>query len=220
MILSYFISLVSMLLAIILILSFITAYLVYQNIHARTNYDHYGNKFQVVTRYKDKEKAADMLIYFTDSCRMLFPELEKYADSRFKKDIVARLKLFNPENLKESDPTWTIGHKAMTTLSGEINICLRNKDGSFMHRDLLYFVFLHELSHILTDPKYTTSTGEKVTDDHPREFWAVFKYLLIHAVRLRQIYPHEYHLYPDSYTGNIVDYNPYWDDMLNIVLDT
>jgi hypothetical protein len=163
--------------------------------------------------------AAKILGYFTDSCANLFPELRKNADSNFKRDIVRRLELFNPKNLKESDPTWTIGHKAMTTRGGEINICLRNKNGSFIHRDLLYFVFLHELSHILTDPKYTTTTGEKVADDHPREFWAVFKYLLIHAVKLRQIYPHEYHNTPDSYTGNIVDYNPYWDDMLNIVLE-
>ena len=214
-----FVTLVLLISIIFMLTACIIALLANRNGKNRTNYSYNSNDYVVVTRYKDKHVSAELLEYFCKSCETLFPYLSENADTDFKRNIVERMKLFDPSKLREADPTWTIGHKAMTTHDGYINICLRNKFGKILNRDILYFVFLHELSHVLTDTKYIIRTGNKVQDDHPREFWAVFKYLLIGAVDLNQIEPVRYDIYPDVYLNSEVSYNPYWDEMLDILLD-
>ena len=181
-----------------------------------TKINYQGNDYRLVRRFKDKRKAAEILMLFKRRAAKLLPHLRNKMLNSFTKNIVHKFYLFDPNKITESDPTWTIGHKAMTTSSHNIYICLRNKDYSFQPIDLLYFVFLHEMAHIFTDEKYLRSDGNKVQNDHPTEYWATFKFLLQGAVELKQIYPHKYSkINPENYAGNPVIYNPYWDDKLD-----
>lgn len=214
----YFVTIISLLTAIFILLIFILSYLIWRNTQNRTDFPFEGGSYQVVTRYKDKRRSAKILDKFASSTEDLFDYLKNNNNSDYKRELIRHFQLFDRNKLRESDPTWTVGHKAMTTPDGEINICIREKSGKIQDWGLIYFVYLHELAHVITPKKYNVKTGDKVNDDHPREFWAAFKFLLEGAVTLNQIEPRDYEKDPDNYNGNIVSYNPFWDSMLDIVL--
>jgi len=124
-----------------------------------------GKKYKV-RKLEDKKEAADMLADTHEKlkkvCKIL--EINHNSDER-----VIRLKdKFPHTTLQESD-----GYGNQTSFSinkGEkIVLCLRSKDGSnkLVDKNLLLFVALHEISHIMTK-----SIG------HTSEFWDNFKFVL------------------------------------------
>lgn len=119
-----------------------------------------------VRNLPDKEEASNMLgrthIKLRKACEILqrnHPEDER----------VQRLnKRFPDTTLAEADGSGN--HTSYSINKGEkIVLCMRSKDGSnsFVDENLLLFVALHELSHIMTK-----SVG------HTQEFWDNFKFVL------------------------------------------
>jgi hypothetical protein len=124
-----------------------------------------GTEYRV-RKLKDCQEAADLLaethIKMKETCNIL--EKNNPTDAR-----VLRLKeRFPNTSLSESD-----GYGSQTSFSinkGEkIVLCLRSKDGSnkFVDKNLLLFVALHEMSHIMT-----------ISIGHEDEFWNNFKFML------------------------------------------
>lgn len=123
------------------------------------------------------------------------------------------LQNYNPDLLVENDPTFTFGDKTYTLNFKKIAICIRRKNWSFYDFNTLMFVFLHEIAHTGTHPKYLINNGRR--DNHPPMFWRVFKFLLKEAVEFGSIVPIKYS------TENSVDYcgipiqnNPLFDDTI------
>lgn len=94
-------------------------------------------------------------------------------------------------------------HETFTLNKGEqIVICLRNyAKQQKIHDDfnLLIFVGLHELAHIMS-----TSV------DHTDEFWKNFKFILRSASEMNMYDPIDYALDPVEYCAMIVHDNPYF----------
>lgn len=123
------------------------------------------------------------------------------------------LQNYNPDLLVENDPLFTFGDKTYTLNFKRIAICIRHKNWSFYDFNTLMFVFLHELAHTGTHPKYLINNGRR--DNHPPMFWRVFKFILREAVEFGVIVPIRYS------TENSVDYcgipiqnNPLFDDTI------
>lgn len=108
---------------------------------------------------------------------------------------------YNPDNLVENSPLDPSGDTAYSLDKGRvIAICLRDKKTlQFEDLEILTFVTIHEMTHVAVDAV-----------DHPPEFWAAFKFLLIEAEKTGYISP-DYRQLPDKYCGLLVDYNPRYD---------
>lgn len=123
------------------------------------------------------------------------------------------LRNYNPDLLSENDPIFTLGDKAFTYNFKRISICLRKRNWSFYDFNTLMFVFLHEIAHTGTHPKYLIVNGKR--DNHPPMFWRVFKFLLKEAVSIGIITPIDY---SDEnfiiYCGIPIKSNPLFDNSI------
>ena len=158
-----------------------------------------GNRYCVrETAYL--EKAADLLAKITQKCKTLVSYLEKKLpdDPRVKRLV----KNFNPSRISETLPTSE--HTAFSENKGEkMAFCLTTKkkeDSDLIDENTLFFVALHELSHISCE-----SIG------HKQEFWKNFKFLLKHASDVDLYVPEDYKKKPKDYCGMQITDNPLVD---------
>lgn len=158
----------------------------------------------VVSRFPDSAKAAKILADLNKFGIELFKKMKEkfYKQSLSAKKIIDRLiNNYNPDTLKENDPIFTIGHKTYTMNFKNISMCLRKKNGEFYDKNLLQFVFLHELAHVAS-----------VEKDHTDLFWNVFKFIL-HCAHIFNIYkPVDYSQNPTIYCDIKVTRNPFYDN--------
>jgi len=175
--------------------------------------------YKVVPRFPDSPKAAKKLRELDLFGAEVIVLVAKNRDrSPFINEIANQLRKYKPGNLMENDPLWAIKHKASASYD-QIKICLRKKDGSFYPDQLLKFVLLHELAHIGTHRKYVERNKlhytSKTNIDHPKEFWATFKFLLLCA----ELLGYKNSLYDrgntEKYANVRIDYNPRYDSDLD-----
>jgi hypothetical protein len=180
----------------------------------KTKVESEGFYHKVIAHYPDKQVAADILSDLNHKAYILLRHL-KEEDLSLQKTEVVELLLSNYDfdYLRETDPIWSIGHKSFTTNNKYISICLRKKDGQFYQADLLFFVFVHELSHVGTNTRYTA------TDHHPPMFWSVFGFLLAECDKLGLLVPVNYEENPTNYCDIRVQYNPFFDKKNRELLD-
>ena len=155
-----------------------------------------GQEYRV-RKLEDSQQAADLLadihIKMRETCNILYKN--NSTDSR-----VLRLnERFPNTSLSESD-----GYGNQTSFSinkGEkIVLCLRSKDGTnkLVDNNLLLFVALHEMSHIMT-----LSIG------HEDEFWNNFKFVLKECQNSGIYKCINFNTDPQSYCGITVTSSPY-----------
>lgn len=142
---------------------------------------------------------------------------EKYIDNQtsdtYRKEMYQRfIARYNPHNMFENNPVSDVNTSFVESKGKRIGICLRQKQvniGEFHDMNLLIYVMLHEMTHIMTK-----EIG------HDRIFWQNFKLVLQDATHLvdddsRPIYrPIDYKLQPINYCSLHVKYNPYFDNTL------
>lgn len=119
-----------------------------------------------VRNLPDKEEAANMLGRTHQRLRKACDILQK--NNPNDERVQRLLNRFPNTTLAEADGSGN--HTSYSINKGEkIVLCMRAKDGtnSFVDENLLLFVALHELSHIMTK-----SVG------HTEEFWDNFKFVL------------------------------------------
>ncbi len=150
----------------------------------------------LVRNVEDKAKAANLLAAIRQKLeRVIHYLVQKYPD----KDNVARLKIkFRPENIEESEA----GSKytSYSVNKGEkIVFCIRSKDKEARLEDenLLVFVALHELGHVMT-----LSTG------HTDEFWDNFRFLLKEAIKIGVYKRQDFKKNPQKYCGTKITDSP------------
>jgi len=154
-----------------------------------------GNKYYV-RNLPDKEKAANKLAEIGNSLKTLINGLNE-KDSK-KGDYIKQLKeSFNPEYITENIPG-SIYVAYSVNKGEELSICIREKDTEkFIDNNIILFVAIHELSHIMTP-----ETG------HTPLFWDNMKYLLEKASSQGIYMPIDYSQSPVEYCGMDINSTP------------
>ena len=137
----------------------------------------------------DKSDAANLLA----NVRKKLIQLVNYLEIKFTNDQrVARLLLrYKPDNLIESTPNSK--YTSYSINKGEkVVLCLRSRNSKniLVKENLLMFVALHELSHIMTK-----SVG------HTKEFWDNFRFLLSESIKIKIYIKQNFRKYPKEYCG-------------------
>jgi predicted metal-dependent hydrolase len=164
-----------------------------------------------------KEEAANILCRTKNSLLRLIEHMnKKYVEGdQYKaesdnddeaktsiREAVKRLvKKFNPNNISESGASNK--YTSYSVNKGEkIIFCLRQKNEaqSFVDENVIRFVAIHELAHIMT-----------VSIGHEPEFWNNFKVLLKEAVGLGIYQKEDYSKSPKPYCGITVSDSPLYN---------
>lgn len=191
-----------------------------------------GGIYPVIASYKDKEEAANLigsmnaftikLISLLKKTYIDTPHPEQYTHIENSKEKIvsnafstyvkgreltqALLSKFNSKSLQENEPN-SIDKTSYTTNKGEvISLCLREKlsgKNEFHDLDVLKFVLIHELSHIVT-PEL----------QHTVVFWTNFRFLLDFCNKNEIYTVKDYSKDNVNYCGLMITYIPTNDDSL------
>ena len=186
----------------------------YDVVYVKSNVD---NKEYLVRNLKDKQNAADLLArvrgkltklvrylksndikYLSESLpESLKKNIEK-STINLKADIDRLENNFHEDNLSESTPD----HKytSYSVNKGEkIVFCMRKKNQkeTLESENIMMFVALHELSHVMTK-----SVG------HTPEFWDNFRFLLKIAIKLKLYQNVDFNREPHEYCGTQITDTP------------
>lgn len=154
-----------------------------------------GRKYLVRNRI-DKQKAANLLAIVRKKCTYLCEYLgDKYTDNIAVNRLINK---FNPNNMIESSKNSR--YTSYSINKGErIVFCIRSRDDKekLVKLNVLMFVALHELAHIMTK-----SIG------HTDEFWSNFKFLLQQAVDAKIYKNQDFRRKPVKYCGTEITDSP------------
>jgi hypothetical protein len=143
----------------------------------------------LVRKLPDRQAAADYLASVNADLQKLVKHVTaKYPDEPRIKRLFEN---FNPDNISEGSPS--SGYTSYSVNKGErIVLCIRQKDAedSFVDRNVLSYVYFHELNHLAT-----LSVG------HDQEFWDNFKFLLNEAMSLGLYKKVDFANNPQPYCG-------------------
>ena len=186
-----------------------------------------GGSYRVHGNLKDPQQAADLLAKLNLRASALVGALHRRylgygadipptapaaertpARVACVRNLVAR---YNPDNFVENSYLDGSGDSSYCIDKGAIlAICLRNRAGAgavagkFQDEDTLFFVTLHELTHM---------TIEAV--DHPPIFWSAFRFILEEAEKSPINYiSRNFERMPTLYCGININYNPRYDQVL------
>ena len=151
-----------------------------------------GRKY-IVRKLPDAQAAADKLANINKKIISLVDSLEE--DDRTG---IKRLKQrYNPDQLSETG----LGAKytSYSVNKGEkISICVRQPDNTFINDNIIIFVFIHELAHVMTK-----EVG------HTPKFWDNMAYLLEQGEKIGIYIPEDYGENPVDYCGMEINSTPY-----------
>jgi predicted metal-dependent hydrolase len=152
------------------------------------------NQAYIVSNDEMKRDKANILAFINQCILKLIDSIRDDNNHHIKKlsDRYSQETLIENVDKKE--------YKAYSLNKGErIALCLENKDGSLIKdTNLLLFVTIHELAHIMSD-----SIG------HTKEFWDHMRFLLEEAEKLSLYKPVNYKKEPINYCGMDVTSTPY-----------
>ena len=155
-----------------------------------------NNKQYYVRNLPDKKEAANKLANIGIKLKSLIDNLDLKEEE--KGEYNKKLKdNFNSDYITENIPGSQ--YVAYSVNKGEeLSLCVREKDSEkFMDDNIILFVAIHELSHIMTP-----ETG------HTSLFWANMKYLLEKASSLGIYTPVDYGKNPTTYCGMEINSTP------------
>lgn len=141
----------------------------------------------LVIRKDDAPMAANLLAVLRRDLESLVAYLKKnFPDD---KDVLRLVQKFNPHAISEGAPG--SGYTSYTVDKGaKIVLCIRQSDGSFVPRNVIMYVAIHELAHIMT-----SSVG------HTPEFWANNARVLEAAKSAGLYSPQDWDTAPQPYCG-------------------
>jgi predicted metal-dependent hydrolase len=145
------------------------------------------NREYLVRNLDDKQEAANLLASITKDLETLVRHMmAKYPDN---KDTIRLYANFNPDAISEGSVD--SGYTSYSVNKGEkIILCIRQKDKSFVEKNTIMYVAIHELGHLMT-----SEVG------HTDSFWKNFKFLLDEAISINLYKPDNYNLNPKDYCG-------------------
>jgi hypothetical protein len=170
------------------------------------------NREYLVRNLKDKQQAADLLAKIRSKLIKIVNHLKGVNDEQVKKyaadeEALTETKVaferlisrFQPDNISESTPNNK--YTSYSVNKGQkIVFCLRakgTKEETLVEENVIMFVAIHELSHIMTE-----SVG------HTEEFWNNFRILLRVAIELKLYRNLDYSNNPVDYCGTKITDTP------------
>lgn len=127
-------------------------------------------RYYIVRKFTDRQEAADYLASINAKLIMLVRHMmAKYEDSR---DVLQLYKNYNPDAISEGSVD--SGYTSYSFNKGEkLILCIRQTNRQFVDKNVVMYVSIHELAHIMTK-----EIG------HTDVFWRNFKFLLEEAIEL------------------------------------
>ncbi len=185
----------------------------YQSEQIKSDVD--GRSYEVVSKYDDKQRAADIIAEINGFAITVVNTLQqKYmgdtdpdispVEATKGREIAGRIiGRYNPNSITENEPE-SPDTTSYTKGKGDlISLCLREKNtgqNTFHEMHLIKFVMLHEMAHIVTH-----------SYNHVEEFWINFKFLLQFCHKYGLYDPIDYSQNPVIYCGLNVAYNPFFN---------
>lgn len=135
----------------------------------------------------DKQEAAERLAALTSiMLRLVHHMVATSPDDPLVQQLYRN---FDPDAIHEG--THTSGYTSFSISKGEsITLCIRQTDDSFVDRNTVAYVAIHELGHLMT-----TTIG------HDETFWANFKRLLEEAIKTGLYTKVDFAAKPEPYCG-------------------
>jgi len=172
----------------------------YPTLYVKSSVD---GKEYLVRDLPDKQEAANLLAKVRIKLNNLKIHLEgKYPDKTQVKQLIQNFRN-DPKRFLESTPDAEFTSYSVN--KGEsVHLCLRQREGadeSLVKEEVMVFVAIHEMSHILTE-----SLG------HGPDFWNNFAWLLKEA-ELINIYKHQdFKAHPVKYCGMSITDEPVYKE--------
>lgn len=144
-------------------------------------------KQYLVRKLSDKQEAADYLALVNKD----LTKLVKHMVAKFpsNEDVQQLYKNYNPEAVSEG--SIESGYTSYSVNKGEkLILCIRQKDKSFVDRNVIMYVAIHELAHIMTK-----EVG------HTTMFWDNFKFLLKESISIGVYKKVDFNAKPHEYCG-------------------
>ncbi len=145
------------------------------------------DRWYLVRKLWDKQKAADYIARVNQSLQKLVRHMmAKYPTNSSVQQLYAK---YNPDSVSEG--SIESGYTSYSVNKGEkLILCIRQKDGSFVEHNVVMYVAIHELAHIMTK-----EVG------HTPSFWDNFKFLLNEAMLIKLYDKVNYTAKPHDYCG-------------------
>lgn len=145
------------------------------------------DRYYLVYKAHDSQRAADYLAEINSKLLKLTRHMmAKYGES---KDANQLYQNFNPNSIQEGSPD--SGYTSYSFNKGEkLILCIRQTDHTFVDKNVVMYVSIHELAHIMT-----REVG------HTTMFWDNFKFLLQEAIDLGMYKKVNFNQRPHDYCG-------------------
>lgn len=183
------------LLLVVVVIGYLFHY-VYKKMNKDSVVSKIDNRTYEVRKLPDSQDAADKLAIISQKLTDLVEHV--YSKDRDKDGVGQLMRKFNSRNIIENTPGGK--YTAYSVNKGEqLALCLRNvKDDTFIELNLILFVAIHEIAHVMTD-----EIG------HTPKFWKNMKYLLEEGEKIGVYTPEDYEKYPKMYCGMEINSTPY-----------
>ena len=179
----------------VVVVGYICHYII-QKLNKKTVKSTVDNREYEVRDLPDSLDAANMLADISDKLTKL---VEHVVTNDPDREGVQQLKRnFNSRNIIENTPGGK--YTAYSVNKGEqLALCLRDaKDDTFIELNLIIFVAIHEIAHVMTD-----EVG------HTKKFWNNMRYLLEEGEKIGIYTPEDYSKNPKMYCGLEINSSPY-----------
>lgn len=177
--------------AIFALSSYLRRHLYLDKVESRVN-----KKKYYVRKLPDKQEAADKLANIGIKLQKLIDglDLEDKEKGKYNKQLKDR---FNSDYITENIPGSDFVAYSVNK-GDELSLCVREKDTEkFMDDNIIIFVAIHELAHIMTPEQ-----------QHTPLFWDNMKYLLEQGSSMGIYTPVDYSKNPEMYCGMEINSSP------------
>jgi aconitase B len=145
------------------------------------------NKRYLVRKLPDKQEAADLLANINIGLVKVVQHMMAMHPNN--KDVIRLYENFNTESISEG--SIESGYTSYSVNKGEkVILCIRQKNNDFVDKNILLYVAIHELAHIMTEEVGHTDT-----------FWANFRFLLNEAIQIGVYKKVDFNSRPEEYCG-------------------
>jgi hypothetical protein len=150
-----------------------------------SNVDH---RKYVVQKLPDKQRAADFLASVNKDILKLIDHMKKKYPE--KREVTFMANNYNPNAISEGSLTG--GYTSYSVNKGEkVILCIRQEDKSFVEKNVVMYVAIHELAHIYTHNEI----------GHTDQYWKNFRLLLEEAIQIGIYKKEDYNKVPKDYCG-------------------
>lgn len=144
-------------------------------------------RYYLVRKLPDMKDAADYLADINKKLVKLVRHMvAKYPDND---DVLQLYKNYKPDSISEGSAD--TGYTSYSINKGEkIILCIRQKDKTFVDKNIVMYVAIHEIAHVMTK-----DVG------HTKSFWSNFKFLLEEAININVYNRQDFNNIPQEYCG-------------------